>query len=87
MTQALPGPQMTSARGTPSFSKAPVASAAMAWAPPTLRRTSAPATCAAASVTGRGLGLATTTLAQPAARAVTAVISTLDGSGYRPPGA
>ena len=42
---------------------------------------------AAASVMGAGRGLATQTSWTPAARAVSAVISTDDGSGYRPPGA
>mmetsp|Transcript_21889 Transcript_21889/g.75488 ORF Transcript_21889/g.75488 Transcript_21889/m.75488 type:complete len:206 (-) Transcript_21889:470-1087(-) len=81
VTHALPGPQSTSARGTPSSASAPVAMAAMAWAPPTATSTSAPATWAAASVTGRGLGVATTTVLTPAARAVTAVMSTELGSG------
>ena len=40
-----------------------------------------------ASVTAVGRGEATQTRAQPATRAVTAVIRTVDGSGYRPPGA
>ena len=36
---------------------------------------------------GSGFGDATRTTLQPATRAVIAVISTVDGSGYRPPGA
>jgi hypothetical protein len=38
-------------------------------------------------VTSVGRGEATTTRLTPAARAVTAVMITEEGSGYRPPGA
>mmetsp|Transcript_4438 Transcript_4438/g.14014 ORF Transcript_4438/g.14014 Transcript_4438/m.14014 type:complete len:201 (-) Transcript_4438:467-1069(-) len=79
VTHFDPGPQITSHLGTPG--SAPVARTQMACAPPTARRKSAPATCAAASVTARGFGVATTTVLHPAARAVIAVISTDDGSG------
>ena len=61
--------------------------APIACAPPTHNTMSAPATCAAANVMGAGLGEASTTYGQPAARAVTTVIITDEGSGYRPPGA
>ena len=59
----------------------------MAGAPPTRSRASAPASAAAASVIAEGCGEATQTFCTPAARAVTTVISTDEGSGYRPPGA
>mmetsp|Transcript_7920 Transcript_7920/g.16334 ORF Transcript_7920/g.16334 Transcript_7920/m.16334 type:complete len:205 (-) Transcript_7920:701-1315(-) len=97
VTHMFPGPQMTSQEGTvrgvaeefddSSGSSRPNAMVAIAWAPPTLRKTSASATWAAARVIGAGLGLLKTTVGQPAARAVTAVIKTLEGRGYRPPGA
>ncbi len=78
VTQRLPGPTMQSTAGT---APAPNASAAMAWAPPTVSTASAPATWAAARVIGAGRGEATQTSETPAARAVTAVISTLEGRG------
>jgi hypothetical protein len=54
---------------------------AIACAPPTHTNRSAPATYAAARVIGAGRGLATITFGHPAARAVTAVMRTDDGSG------
>jgi hypothetical protein len=60
---------------------------AMACAPPTRRKMSAWQTCAAAMVMGEGRGEARTTVWQPAARAVTQVMTTEEGRGYRPPGA
>lgn len=59
----------------------------MDCAPPMARNMSAPATKAAPSVICAGRGDATTTVVTPATRAVTAVMSTEDGRGYRPPGA
>jgi hypothetical protein len=64
----------------------PNASAAIACAPPTRRRPSAPATYAAAAVTTAGRGEATHTDLHPATLAVITVISTLEGSGNLPPG-
>ena len=84
VTHRLPGPTMTSAAG---MGPTPYAMAAMACAPPTQMNPSTPARCAAASVAGAGLGLATQTCSTPATRAVIAVMSTDDGSGYLPPGA
>lgn len=77
VTQALPGPQITSHAGTAT----PSASAAIACAPPAASTASAPATAAAAKVIGCGSGDATTTRSTPATRAGVTVISTDDGSG------
>jgi hypothetical protein len=90
VTHLFPGPTMTSQGGTSGHSPAedtPYAMAPIACAPPTLRTRSAPETCAAARVMGAGLGEQRTTYGHPAARAVTTVISTEEGRGYRPPGA
>jgi hypothetical protein len=78
VTKRLPGPTITSQGGQPPT---PKASAATACAPPTQSSASAPASKAAAIVMGSGRGLATQTVATPATRAVTAVMSTLLGSG------
>ena len=85
VTYWLPGP--TTASHASSSSPAPYASVAIACAPPIGRSTSASATYAAAIVIADGRGEATTTREQPATRAVMPVISTDEGSGYRPPGA
>mmetsp|Transcript_4783 Transcript_4783/g.13778 ORF Transcript_4783/g.13778 Transcript_4783/m.13778 type:complete len:210 (-) Transcript_4783:565-1194(-) len=89
VTHLFPGPQITSHRGisTPSVGAMPYAIAPIACAPPTQRKVSTSAMWAAAIVIFAGLGLASTTVSQPAARAVTAVMMTDEGSGYRPPGA
>ena len=79
VTYWLPGPQIRSTGA--SASPSPYASAAIACAPPMQSSASAPATYAAASVTGDGRGEATMTRCTPAARAVTAVMITDDGSG------
>mmetsp|Transcript_14510 Transcript_14510/g.35525 ORF Transcript_14510/g.35525 Transcript_14510/m.35525 type:complete len:201 (-) Transcript_14510:402-1004(-) len=84
VTHWLPGPTMMSHLGTGPM---PCERVATACAPPTLSRPSASATCAAAIVTLSGWGDATHTFFTPAMRAVQAVMSTLEGSGYRPPGA
>ena len=84
VTYMLPGPHTASHAPT---APAPYASAAIAWAPPTGMSSSASAAYAAARMIGSGFGDATRTTLQPATRAVIAVISTVDGSGYRPPGA
>ncbi len=88
VTNLFPGPAMTSTRSNPlPPSLNPYAKAETACAPPTARNSSAPAIAAAASMASLALGLATTTRSHPAARAAIAVISTDEGSGYRPPGA
>mgnify|MGYP005851534709 CR=1 FL=1 len=88
VTHRLPGPTTASTAPIgPDLPSIPYTIAPIACAPPTASSPSAPAIAAAASVTGAGLGLATHTVPTPAARAVATVISTLDGSGYRPPGA
>mmetsp|Transcript_32243 Transcript_32243/g.73130 ORF Transcript_32243/g.73130 Transcript_32243/m.73130 type:complete len:220 (-) Transcript_32243:423-1082(-) len=94
VTHLFPGPTMTSHGGTAGTSSpfnlwggTPYAMAPTACAPPTHRTRSAPATCAAARVMGAGRGEARTTWGQPAARAVTTVMRTEEGRGYRPPGA
>mmetsp|Transcript_22072 Transcript_22072/g.67919 ORF Transcript_22072/g.67919 Transcript_22072/m.67919 type:complete len:200 (-) Transcript_22072:309-908(-) len=83
VTHLFPGPAITSQRGP----NAPRAMAPIAWAPPIARTASAPDTYAAASVAGAGFGEHSTTCGTPAALAVTHVINTDDGKGYRPPGA
>mmetsp|Transcript_40042 Transcript_40042/g.87432 ORF Transcript_40042/g.87432 Transcript_40042/m.87432 type:complete len:218 (-) Transcript_40042:487-1140(-) len=85
VTHLFPGPTMMSQAATPGTD--PYAMAAIACAPPTATRQSAPATKAAPLVTSDGLGEATMTSATPAARAVHTVISTEEGKGYLPPGA
>ena len=60
---------------------------AMACAPPTFKKRSAPAMCAAARVMGAGWGDDRQTVLHPAALAVTAVMMTEEGRGYLPPGA
>ena len=77
-TQALPGPTILSTRGTLAV---PYAMAAMAWAPPSWNTRSTPASMAAASTAASGRGQATITSFTPAARAVTAAISSDEGSG------
>mmetsp|Transcript_82256 Transcript_82256/g.241498 ORF Transcript_82256/g.241498 Transcript_82256/m.241498 type:complete len:210 (+) Transcript_82256:376-1005(+) len=77
VTHLLPGPTMMSQAVTPT----PWAIAAIACAPPTVNKQSAPATNAAAFVTSEGQGDATTTSATPAATAVQAVMITELGSG------
>mmetsp|Transcript_21898 Transcript_21898/g.44377 ORF Transcript_21898/g.44377 Transcript_21898/m.44377 type:complete len:200 (+) Transcript_21898:330-929(+) len=84
VTHWFPGPTMMLAAGQPPT---PCAMAAIACAPPSLSIPSALATNAAAFVTWSGWGLETHTFGTPASRAVMAVIMTLDGKGYRPPGA
>ena len=83
VTHRFPGPTMMSHGRTPT----PRARAATACAPPQLSTASAPATAAAASMTGSRLGVAAMTVPTPATRAGMTVMSTDDGSGWRPPGA
>mmetsp|Transcript_10602 Transcript_10602/g.26115 ORF Transcript_10602/g.26115 Transcript_10602/m.26115 type:complete len:200 (+) Transcript_10602:560-1159(+) len=96
VTHLFPGPTMTSHGGTAGMASSPFeldlaltpyAMEPMACAPPTRSTMSAPATCAAARVMVAGLGEARTTWGHPAARAVTTVMMTEEGRGYRPPGA
>src|SRR6187549_858713 len=82
-THRLPGPTILSTRGTDSV---PYASAAIACAPPSLNSLETPASIAAAITTGSGRGHTATTSRTPAATAGMAVISSDEGSGYRPPG-
>ena len=60
--------------------------AATAWAPPMRNTRSTPASTAAASTTGSTDGQQAITSGTPATRAGIAVMSTVEGSGYRPPG-
>ena len=88
VTNALPGPTMTSARG---ICCVPIASAATACAPPVLRIRVAPAMRAAAATSGntepsRRGGVATITSRTPASRATAAVMITVLGYAARPPG-
>ena len=61
--------------------------AATACAPPTPSNPPTPATAPAAITSRDGFGEASQTSRTPATLAVTAVMSTDDGSGNRPPGA
>src|SRR6187549_4123815 len=64
----------------------PKASAATACAPPTAYTSSIPSSRATTSVASAGFGVTTETLPTPATRAGTAVITSDDGSGWRPLG-
>ena len=79
----MPGPTITSTRGTDSV---PYASAAIACAPVTWNTASTRHSRAAARIVGFG-DAARYTSSTPAARAVTTPITTDDGYGWRPPGA
>ena len=83
VTHRLPGPTITSQRGT---SPQPPANAPIACAPPAWSKPSTLATAAAASIKGDATGDATQMLVTPATRAVTAVINRLETSGNLPPG-
>mmetsp|Transcript_42016 Transcript_42016/g.82398 ORF Transcript_42016/g.82398 Transcript_42016/m.82398 type:complete len:200 (+) Transcript_42016:95-694(+) len=79
VTHLFPGPTITSHCGTDPGT--PCAIAATACAPPRRRKTSHPDACAAARVMGAGRGEHSTTVSTPAARAVTTVMTTLEGRG------
>src|SRR5690606_1060970 len=88
VTQALPGPNSLSHTGMDAV---PQAIAAIACAPPTRYTRVIPHRLAAARTTGSTLpsargGVHITTSAQPASRAGTPSISTVDGSGALPAG-
>ena len=82
-TNTLPGPHILSTCGTLSV---PNAIAAIACAPPMPNSRSTPAASAAASVTGDGSGVQTTTSDTPATFAGIADISTVEGYAAEPPG-
>ena len=84
VTYRFPGPHTIA---QPSLAPLPYASAAIAAGPPAAINRSAPASAAAAMTSRVGRGDATTIRVTPAARAVSAVIIIVDGSGCRPPGA
>jgi len=77
-----PGPTMTSHLGI----QTPKAKAAIAWAPPTCKNPSAPASHEAARVSLLGLGPAHQTSSTPATFAGTTVMIALEGRGKAPPG-
>ena len=82
-TYRFPGPTILSTRGTVAV---PYASAAIACAPPSRNSRETPASSAAAMTTGSGRGQTAMMSRTPAAAAGIAVISSDEGSGYRPPG-